>query len=634
MRRTYSLLFREFKSNLILKIIYIIYVLLSAAVAIFALLEMIIEAPFEAFFGGIQFVLLLSLLHLVFYSLVSYEFCCFDRAVGFDECASAMETGKSQLILGKIFVLMSLAVPVLIISIAATIVGAIIGHVGAAFFQILIHLILNLAILPTVGILFGAVLACGAKRGAAYIIIAVVTLLSTPLVGAWCVTIYKATGFSASVLTRLFPFMTPSIMLISPDLAYGYSLRPYRIFAYAVWILVLCAVLFFYISKERGKKKRLFSAVVCLATGLCLLPFVFRSNSDIIYDDMNSEGAGREISYYERNKITPPDACPEFKITSYDMELKLSNVLHADVKVSVSPSDLDIYGFTLYHGYKVKEVKDESGRALKFKQTGDWIEVETAGETSSLTFSYDGYSNTHYSNGQGAALPGTFAYYPRAGYVVCADDNGYEYLMLDEPTQFNVKIKNRKKFFTNLDRTGKNTFSGKTAGLTIVGGFYKEDKIGDTNLVYTYVGWDISKIKKAFSNLMQTYDRSFNTIMAAEVFDGKYLRDYGDTLVFTGMSLTGIEMDYFLSQIPESRGDFGLQAYVFEYMRDTFASYAAGDKSIGMNTRYVRVEAAADKYGDEYCKKAIDKYLYDESDTRTPDEFIDDLNRGTENVEN
>ena len=251
MRRTYLLLFREFKSNLILKIIYIIYVLLSTAAAAFALFEMIVEDPLGAFFGGIQFVLLLSPLHLVFYSLVSYEFCCSDRAVGFDECARAMETGKSQLILGKIFVLMSLAVPVLIISIAATIVGAIIGHVGAAFFQILVHLILNLAILPTVGILFGAVLACGAKRGAAYIIIAVVTLLSTPLVGAWCVTIYKATGFSASVLTRLFPFMTPSIMLVSPDLAYGYSLRPYRIFAYAVWILVLCAVLFFYISKEQ-----------------------------------------------------------------------------------------------------------------------------------------------------------------------------------------------------------------------------------------------------------------------------------------------------------------------------------------------------------------------------------------------
>ena len=634
MKRISLLLFKEFKKNTVLIIAYIIYLLLALVVTAYGFIFMLDGRSSTFFLDGVQLILLASLLHFVFYSLVSYEFCRSDCAVGFDECACAMEAGKSRLLAGKLLVLISLTLPILVLNIITTAVGTVIAHAGMAFFQVLLHILLNLLILPAVGVLFGAVLAYGAKRGIAYIIIAVVTLLSTPLAGDWCVTIYKATGFSASVLTRLFPFMTPSTMLTSSNLAYGYSLRPYRIFAYAVWILVLCAVLFFYISKERGKKKRLFSAVVCLVAGLCLLPFVFRSNSDIIYDDMNSEGAGREISYYERNKITPPDACPEFKITSYDMELKLSNVLHAEVKVSVSPSNLDIYGFTLYHGYKVKEVKDESGRALKFEQTGDWIEVESAGETSSLTFSYSGYSNTHYSNGQGAALPGTFAYYPRAGYVVCADDNGYEYLTLDEPTQFDVKIKNRKKFFTNLDRTGKNTFSGKTTGLTIVGGFYKEDKIGDTNLVYTYVDMDVNEIKKVFSNLMQTYDRSFNTVMVTQLYDGVSMRDYGDTLVFTGVSLKGIEMDYFLSQVPESRGDFGLQAYVFEYMRGTFASYAAGDKSIGMNTRYVRVEAAADKYGDEYCRKAIDKYLYDESDTRTPDEFIDDLNRGTENVEN
>lgn len=634
MKRISLLLFKEFKKNTVLIIAYIIYLLLALVVTAYGFIFMLDGRSSTFFLDGVQLILLASLLHFVFYSLVSYEFCRSDCAVGFDECACAMEAGKSRLLAGNLLVLISLTLPILVLNIITTAVGTVIAHAGMAFFQVLLHILLNLLILPAVGVLFGAVLAYGAKRGIAYIIIAVVTLLSTPLAGDWCVTIYKATGFSASVLTRLFPFMTPSTMLTSSNLAYGYSLRPYRIFAYAVWILVLCAVLFFYISKERGKKKRLFSAVVCLVAGLCLLPFVFRSNSDIIYDDMNSEGAGREISYYERNKITPPDACPEFKITSYDMELKLSNVLHAEVKVSVSPSNLDIYGFTLYHGYKVKEVKDESGRALKFEQTGDWIEVESAGETSSLTFSYSGYSNTHYSNGQGAALPGTFAYYPRAGYVVCADDNGYEYLTLDEPTQFDVKIKNRKKFFTNLDRTGKNTFSGKTTGLTIVGGFYKEDKIGDTNLVYTSVDRDVNEIKKVFSNLMQTYDRSFNTIMVAELREGKSMRDYGDTLVFTGVSLKGIEMDYFLSQVPESRGDFGLQAYVFEYMRGTFEEYAEGDKSLGMNTRYVRVEAAADKYGDEYCRKAIDKYLYDESDTRTPDEFIDDLNRGTENVEN
>lgn len=631
MKQISLLLFKEFKKNTVLITAYIIYLLLALAVSVYASLFMFEKLSSTDFFDGVQIILLTALLHFVFYSLISYEFCHYDRAVGFDECACATEAGKSRLLVGKLSVLMSLAIPNLILNIIVTVIGAIVGHAGAALLQILGHLILNLAVLPAVGILFGAVLAYGAKRGVAYIVMAAATFLSSPIAGSFGVTIYQSTGFSAGILLRLFPFMTPSTMLISPNMAYGYSLRPYRIFAYAVWILVLCAALLLYISKERGKKKRLFSAAVCLAAGLCLLPFVFRSNSDIIYDDMNSEGAGREISYYERNKATLPEACPEFKITAYDMDLKFSNVLHADVKVSVSPSNLDIYGFTLYHGYKVKSVRDESGRDLKFRQNDDWIEIESAGETSSLTFTYSGYSNTHYSNGQGASLPGTFAYYPRAGYVTCYGDTGYETLTLDEPTQFDVKIKNRKKFFTNLDRTGKNTFSGKTTGLTVVGGFYKEDKIGETNLVYTYIGRNTQNVKKMFSDLMQRYKRSFNTIMVAEISDD-YMRDYGDTLVFAGGSLGNIDMDYFLSQVPESRGDLGIQAYVFKYMRSTFASYAADDKNLGMNTRYVRIEDAASKYGDEYCREAIDKYLYDESDTRTPDEFVDDLNRGTENV--
>ena len=576
-----------------------------------------------------------SLVYFVFFAFISYEFGRMDFSVGFEECCSAIKYGRVEAIEARILVMIFLAMPCLIINLLIYIIAGIVCSAGAAaIFHVLAHIVINFFVVPLIGTLLGAVLAIYAKRGVAYIVLLVITFFSSPAVNGFCADLYYSTGISANRWLRVFPFMTPSSFFYTPNIAYGYSLRPYRLFAFLMWILVLCALLLFFFARNRYGKHFLVLGVACLTLGLCCAPIVLQNNSDNIEDIESTEEVGGEIRYYIINKTSPPDACPEFKITSYDMELKLSNVLHAEVKVSVSPSNLDIYGFTLYHGYKVKSVRDESGRDLKFRQNDDWIEVESAGETSSLTFTYSGYSNTHYSNGQGAALPGTFAYYPRAGYVTCYGDTGYETLTLDEPTQFDVKIKNRKKFFTNLNRTGKNTFSGKTTGLTIVGGFYKEDKIGDTNLVYTYVDMDVNEIKKVFSNLMQTYDRSFNTIMVAELREGKYLRDYGDTLVFTGMSLTGIEMDYFLSQIPESRGDFGLQAYVFEYMRDTFASYAAGDKSIGMNTRYVRVEAAADKYGDEYCRKAIDKYLYDESDTRTPDEFINDLNRGTENVEN
>ena len=626
------LFFNEFRKNPVLKTAYILYFLLTFAWSIYSSLY---SFAYDDFFSGMCMLILGSLVYFVFFAFISYEFGRMDFSVGFEECCSAIKYGRVEAIEARILVMIFLAMPCLIINLLIYIIAGIVCSAGAAaIFHVLAHIVINFFVVPLIGTLLGAVLAIYAKRGVAYIVLLVITFFSSPAVNGFCADLYYSTGISANRWLRVFPFMTPSSFFYTPNIAYGYSLRPYRLFAFLMWILVLCALLLFFFARNRYGKHFLVLGVACLTLGLCCAPIVLQNNSDNIEDVESTEEVGGEIRYYIINKTSPPDACPEFKITSYDMELKLSNVLHAEVKVSVSPSNLDIYGFTLYHGYKVKSVRDESGRDLKFRQNDDWIEVESAGETSSLTFTYSGYSNTHYSNGQGAALPGTFAYYPRAGYVTCYGDTGYETLTLDEPTQFDVKIKNRKKFFTNLNRTGKNTFSGKTTGLTIVGGFYKEDKIGDTNLVYTYVDMDVNEIKKVFSNLMQTYDRSFNTVMVTQLYDGVSMRDYGDTLVFTGVSLKGIEMDYFLSQVPESRGDFGLQAYIFEYMRGTFEEYAEGDKSIGMNTRYVRVEAAADKYGDEYCRKAIDKYLYDESDTRTPDEFINDLNRGTENVEN
>ena len=626
------LFFNEFRKNPVLKTAYILYFLLTFAWSIYSSLY---SFAYDDFFSGLCVLILGSLVYFVFFAFISYEFGRMDFSVGFEECCSAIKYGRVEAIEARILVMIFLAMPCLIINLLIYIIAGIVCSAGAAaIFHVLAHIVINFFVVPLIGTLLGAVLAIYAKRGVAYIVLLVITFFSSPAVNGFCADLYYSTGISANRWLRVFPFMTPSSFFYTPNIAYGYSLRPYRLFAFLMWILVLCALLLFFFARNRYGKHFLVLGVACLTLGLCCAPIVLQNNSDNIEDIESTEEVGGEIRYYIINKTSLPEACPEFKITSYDMELKLSNVLHAEVKVSVSPSNLDIYGFTLYHGYKVKEVKDESGRDLKFRQNDDWIEVESAGETSSLTFTYSGYSNTHYSNGQGASLPGTFAYYPRAGYVTCYGDTGYETLTLDEPTQFDVKIKNRKKFFTNLNRTGKNTFSGKTTGLTIVGGFYKEDKIGDTNLVYTYVDMDVNEIKKVFSNLMQTYDRSFNTVMVTQLYDGVSMRDYGDTLVFTGVSLKGIEMDYFLSQVPESRGDFGLQAYIFEYMRGTFEEYAEGDKSIGMNTRYVRVEAAADKYGDEYCRKAIDKYLYDESDTRTPDEFINDLNRGTENVEN
>lgn len=195
MKRISLLLFKEFKKNTVLIIAYIIYLLLALVVTAYGFIFMLDGRSSTFFLDGVQLILLASLLHFVFYSLVSYEFCRSDCAVGFDECACAMEAGKSRLLAGKLLVLISLTLPILVLNIITTAVGTVIAHAGMAFFQVLLHILLNLLILPAVGVLFGAVLAYGAKRGIAYIIIAVVTLLSTPLAGDWCVTIYKADRF-------------------------------------------------------------------------------------------------------------------------------------------------------------------------------------------------------------------------------------------------------------------------------------------------------------------------------------------------------------------------------------------------------------------------------------------------------
>lgn len=135
MKRISLLLFKEFKKNTVLITAYIIYLLLVLAVSVYASLFMFEKLSSTDFFDGVQLILLASLLHFVFYSLVSYEFCRSDRAVGFDECACAMEAGKSRLLAGKLLVLISLTLPILVLNIITIAVGTVIAHAGMAFFK-------------------------------------------------------------------------------------------------------------------------------------------------------------------------------------------------------------------------------------------------------------------------------------------------------------------------------------------------------------------------------------------------------------------------------------------------------------------------------------------------------------------
>ena len=124
---------------------------------------------------------------------------------------------------------------------------------------------------------------------------------------------------------------------------------------------------------------------------------------------------------------------------------------------------LSQYPFTLYHGYQVAKVTDETGDALPFTREGDYLTVTPQGELSSLTVEYAGSSPMFYSGSQGVCLPGCFPYYPWAGYrKIFYGEPGDETRLLafiprtDLPeSEFAVKVTGGKNVQVSLPGNGR-----------------------------------------------------------------------------------------------------------------------------------------------------------------------------------
>lgn len=237
------LFFNEFRKNPVLKIAYIIYFLPTFAWSVYSFVNSLI---YKEIFFGLCFTLVVSLIYFVFFAFISYEFGRMDSSVGFDECCSAIKFGRVKTIGARILVMISLSIPCFILNLLFFIVvGIVCGDGAAATFHALAHVVIAFVVIPFIGTLLGAVLATCAKRGLSYIVLLVITFFSSPAVNGFCAGLYYSTGISANRWLRVFPFMTPSSFFYTPNIAYGYSLRPYRLFAFFnVDIGALCVASF------------------------------------------------------------------------------------------------------------------------------------------------------------------------------------------------------------------------------------------------------------------------------------------------------------------------------------------------------------------------------------------------------
>ncbi len=252
---------------------------------------------------------------------------------------------------------------------------------------------------------------------------------------------------------------------------YGYPMEPIR------WVLAVFWLMFplILVSMEcfKGRtKKRLAAAgfiTVLAAVGLFSL-----RGSTLLMDYRNDSYVFADQIYYMDTPVADYTGSEAgFKIRAYEMNLKISNELHAEVKVAVDNPGLESYDFTLYHGYRLKSVSTARGKEMPFTREGDYITLGSLKGEDTLIFKYYGKSPIFYANSQAVTLPGYFVYYPQAGRKNIWGRDGYSINVPPEEMDFTVNIRSNLRLFCNLEGSG-NSFAGRSNALTLFAGMYAE----------------------------------------------------------------------------------------------------------------------------------------------------------------
>ena len=278
---------------------------------------------------------------------------------------------------------------------------------------------------------------------------------------------------------------------------YGISAELFRWGTILFWIVLILG--FILVQKRKSRA----GGILCFLLCIPIAAFVVQSQSmgmtglyvDRLASQREDNGAGGHYQYE-----APPVDAPDFDVSDYTLEFTFSDMLHADAAMELSRPDLPQYVFTLYHGYRVKNVMDAKGTELEFTQENDRLVVYPhAGEPlKHISLHYSGWNNTYYSNWQGAYLPGFSYFYPVPG---CHE-------MYSNPKQdrANFTVTCSGNCFLNLEKS-EDVWAGQTEALNLVTGMYQSTEI---NGVQYIVPWNTSA-----SDILTPIEQELNLYNAA-----------------------------------------------------------------------------------------------------------------------
>lgn len=253
---------------------------------------------------------------------------------------------------------------------------------------------------------------------------------------------------------------------------YGFPMEPIRWILAVFWIVFPLTLILIECFNRKTKTALIAISYLILLLGIGL--FSFRGSTLIMDMRVDSYPFADPIYYMDRPREDYDGYEAGFIIEDYEMDLTISNKLYAKVEVTVDNHDLNSYEFTLYHGYILTSIRTGEGE-IPFTREGDYISIGSLNGADRVIFTYYGQSPKFYANRQAIALPGHFAYYPKAGRTNIWDLDRYGYVINTSPNESNytVNIQSDLEIFCNLAGSN-NSFHGQSNGVSLFAGMYDE----------------------------------------------------------------------------------------------------------------------------------------------------------------
>lgn len=417
---------------------------------------------------------------------LSYEFLHAVRHSGLEEAVSAIPQGKPRLYAVPLAVLLCLAaVFFLVVETACALLGLVAQAPGMYFSHTLAINALNTLAAGALAVLTGGLLALCCERLPAYGLLALLGFWMLPVSDLVPGILNDSYHINIWPAKALFSWVLPPNTTWSIDYQYGISCEAWRWDLVGLWLFLVLTALVWRLL--RGKGRRIAGSVCLACSAGCLV--LFAQGDSLIDLTLSPTSVFRaNAAYYFQN--SPREEEPSFRVASYQMDLRIRRGLLGKVTMKLEGPPLSQYPFTLYHGYRVAKVTDETGDALPFTREGDYLTVTPQGELSSLTVEYAGSSPMFYSGSQGVCLPGCFPYYPWAGYrkIFYAEPDDVIGLSSFIPrtdlpqSDFTVTVTGGKNLQASLPEVD-GTYQGTANGFSLMGGLLESEESGPYRLV-------------------------------------------------------------------------------------------------------------------------------------------------------